>query len=338
MTFREKTAEAVNEMNEEQEEYEDEELEGIEVDWDSVPSVKFGTGVFITGELPEGEGNPVILFGDYDAPARDRYLGIVLDNPSLLVDEDENTDGTVVLDTDDDDNTDYRVHNGDSAQTTVKNSAVKFTGNTNLGEVIQPSEFDEDRAIVFVTGGGHVSVARSLDINGNNARQIWNEEGGYATTNGGLIDKSGDETTYARYDVQVPDELLGEEIGIMCDWRSEFEDEEYRERLEEDDDMNDSKWFSVFNMNTGQKLEPREYGEPIQRTFVDDWKEDATAEDFGEGAVETSLTETESEFVESYRSSGKDTDEETVREAVEADADAFDGEPNTEAIVEELAS
>lgn len=334
MTFREQTAEAVNEMNEEQE---DEELEGIDVDWDEIPSVKFGTGVFITGELPEDEGNPVILFGEYDDPARGRYLGIVLDNPGFIVDEDENTDGTVVVDTDDDDNTDYRVHNGDAAQTTVKDGAVSFTGNTYLGDVKETTEFDEDRIMLFVTGGGHVSVARSLDINGNNAYQTWNEEGGYSTTNGGLIDKTGEETTYARYDVQVPDELLGEEIGVLCDWRSEFEDEEYRERLENDEDMNDSKWFSVFNINTGEKLEPTEYGEPIQRSFVDEWDEDATAEDFDLSGG-SSLTETEREFVESYRNSGKDTDEDTVREAVEQDAEAFEGEPNTEAIVEELAS
>jgi len=356
MTFRTKTEESVQELNEESQSRQTT-VESIDIE--GLPFVKFGTDVFITGEFPEDEGNPVVRFvaQDYNDGRLDQgYLGLVLDNPGFLVDEDEGTENTVVVDTADEDSTEYRVFNPDSEQTIEKDYGIKFSGDVYDGDKIEPSEFDEDRIVLVVQGGASTAVAKALDKRGITARQVWDDEYNNATTNRGLVEYNPDPNSneprvrYARSPnrengksdlrntVELRSELEGSEIGLLSTWRSNV-DEDFAEELEEarendDSEVRDSKWFSVFNMETEEKLEPGDYEEPVGSNYLTwTWDDNFSRED-DPTIDENPLTEVEREFVEAYRESGQDTDEETVRQYVEED---LGDEANTEVIVETLA-
>jgi hypothetical protein len=359
-SFRDKVTEEVKAAAEDSNDNDTQEtLDQIEVDFDDIPFVKFYPTTLLSGTFPTDEGNPIIRFPDRsnnDGRQDQGYLGLVMDDVSILTDSDEGMEDATILETGESDSTEYRAVNFDDNQTTEKfgGDGVDISGDTY--EVQDRHTQIDGRAIVIVDRTASVSVARKLDVNGATFAGMDEETG---NVNGGLIEYApNDEDTpvsrrYAR-NPELREELYGEEVGVMVTRRSDA-DSGTTGYLGEDGDANDGQpvvgvgddgdthtdpsratfeelvaaderrdmmWYSVFDMNTGESIEPTE-GEPVGYTYLE-WRFDATA---------GNLPEEDWDFVQEYIEAGAPTDEDTILQNIEENADELSEEPNTDRMV-----
>ena len=316
-----------------------EELEQIDVDMSNIPFIKFTPTTLVAGTIPKDEGNPIILFKNYNRLNADdfdafdeegndmryvstRYLGIVVDNPRVVTSEEDGLEESVFVETGSDDSTAYRAVNYATEGTNEKFGGEGVSINGDTYEVEGTSTEIDGRAILVVDRTAATSVASKLDKNGAVAAGM--DESGQV--NDGLIeypnDGDGDEARYARPFVEMREDMLGNEVGFMVTYRSEV-DEEWAERLANDDSANDMMWYSVFDMEDETAVEPTT-GDPIVGSYLY-WNFDASA---------GRIPDDQYEFVEQYVDEGLPTDEETIRDNVESNADGFDTDPNADRIVE----
>ena len=357
-SFRDKVTEEVKDAASSGEDSEPEEtLDQIEVNFDEVPFVKFYPTTLLSGTFPEDEGNPIIRFPDTsnnDGRRDQGYLGLVVDDLSILTDEDEDMSEAKILKTDESDSTEYRAVNFDDEHTSSKfgGDGVDISGDTY--EITDSVTEIDGRAILIVDRTASTSVARTLDVNGATFAGMDEETG---QVNGGLIEYApNDEDTevgqrYAR-NPELREDLYGEEVGIMVGRRSEFdsgatgylgeegqfdepvvgegEDGETHtnpgratfEELVEADERRDMMWYSVFNMETGERLEPVE-GEPVGYSYLE-WRFDPTA---------GNLPEEDWDFVQEYIEAGAPKDEDVIVQNIEDNADELSDDPNVDRMV-----
>lgn len=326
MSFRESVTEEVQEAasnsgsNEEQET-----LDQIEVDFGSTPFVKFYPTTLVSGTFPEDEGNPIIRFPDAsnnDGRRDQGYLGLVLDDLTILTDDDEGMSEATFLKTSDSDSTEYRAVNFADSETdeVFGGDGVDISGDKY--EIEERVTSIDGRAILVVDRTAAVSVARKLDVNGATLAGMDEETG---QVNGGLIEYNpGDEGPNRRYarNPELREELYGQEVGVMVTRRSEV-DEDYAEAVADpDDETRDMMWYSVFNMETEEPLSPVE-GEPVGYTYLE-WRFDPSA---------GNLPDSDWEFVQEYIEAGAPTDEDTILENIEENSDQLSEDPNTERMV-----
>lgn len=345
MSFREKAAESSKNSGTGQSDY-----EGIDVDMDEVGWVKMQPTTFLTGVFPEDEGNPIIRFAapdNNDGRLDQGYLGLVLDDPEIIVDDEEGTEGTVILDREG--TSEYRLFNEDDRGTEVEESFTK----TDDGEVVQDGhdvtydagqgersysgeiveEIPEDRVILTIGGSASKGVAKSLDVKGALEADMGPEGD---SPNGGLMEympeemRSGDEkytSRYARNNPELKPDLLGTRVGFFLARREEIDDD-FAEQVEEGD-RRSMYWWTVFNTETEEIIEPEVTDtEPEQYTYLE-WRWDPEG---GAGLPEEHY-EYVSEYVEAaQQEGGPDTDEETIRGHIEDDMETFDTEPDDDTV------
>jgi len=326
MSFRDAVAEEVQEVATSSSETR-ETLDQIDVDFGSIPFVKFYPTTLIAGTFPADEGNPIIRFPDEsnNNGRRDQgYLGLVLDDLRVITDDDEGLGGSAIVKTDDEDYTEYRVVNFDDENTAEKydGDAVSISGN-QYGVEETLTELDE-RVILVVDRSASVSVARKLDVNGDTLAGMDETTG---RVNGGLIEYATDDTDaevnrrYAR-NPELREELYGSEVGFMVTRRSEV-DEDFAERVaDEADETRDMMWYTVFDMETEETITPTT-GEPVGYSFLE-WRFDPTA---------GNLPDSDWEFVQQYISEGLDDDESTIINNIEENASELSDDPNVERMV-----
>jgi hypothetical protein len=179
----------------------------------------------------------------------------------------------------------------------------------------------------------------------------------YAFTDdeGNSVDEDGNElpvdSRYAR-NPELREELYGTEFGIMAMNRSDADsgatgylgqDESNDEpvvgegenggthrnqsratweELVAAEERRDMVWYTVFNMETGDTLQPVE-GEPVGYSYLE-WRFDPEA---------GRLPEQDWEFVQEYISADAPTDEETILENIEDNSGKLSDDPNTERMV-----
>lgn len=319
--------------------------DGIDLTGDEI-WVRVHPGTFFTGVFPEDEGNPVIKFPAYDDDAQEvnagGYLGLVMDDPQLIVDEDEGTEGTVILETNDDDSSDYRIYNPDvKGAEVIDGVGVEFDSGQGAriykGDLVD--EFPDQRVVLVVSGNGSQNIAKRLDVKGVNALYDYDE----GQPNGGLIeyplrDDEGNrvdvdgnpvefQSRYARRP-ELKDSLYGTRIGLLMDWSSNMVnvdelDEDAREAFESRD--GDSYYYSLFNIDAEEEITIDEDGEPDQYSYLE-WRYDPDGAD--------RIPEDQFEFVTGYVDEADDFSEDAIREAIQSNADEFDSEPEEDRIVE----
>jgi len=324
MNLRETVAEDVKESAQDDGQ---ETLEQIEVDMGSIPFVKFYPTTLIRGTFPEDEGNPIIRFPDaaHNDGRRDQgYLGLVFDD--LAIETGDGTgfdmDDATFVRTSDSDSTEYRAVNftDDKTDEVFGGSGIDISGDKY--EVEERTTSIDGRTILVVDRAAAVSVARALDVNGATFAGMDEETG---QPNGGLIEYAPDDVDadvnrrYAR-NPELRDELYGEEVGILVTRRSEV-DEDYAERVADvSDETRDMMWYTPVHGD--ETLEPVE-GEPTGYSYLE-WRFDPTA---------GNLPDEDWEFVQEYIEAGAPTDEDTILENIEQNADELSDDPNTERMV-----
>jgi hypothetical protein len=343
---------------------EEETLDQIDVDFDETPFVKFYPTTLPSGVFPANAGNPIIRFPDRDnndGRQDQGYLGLVMEDISVITDEDEGMSEATILKTEESDTTEYRIVNLDDDRTSMKGGgdAVDIDGDTYWVE--ETVDEIEGRAILVVDRTAAQSVARTLDVNGATFAGMDEETG---DVNGGLIEYApNDEDTevgsrYAR-NPELREGLYGSEVGVMVGRRSEFdagatgyvgEDADPNtaepvvgegedgsthadpgratyEELVAADERRDMMWYTVFDMETGDSLEPVAAGgdgsEPAGYSYLE-WRFDSTA---------GNLPESDWQFVQEYIDSGAPTDEETILKNIEQNEDELSDDPNTDRMV-----
>lgn len=336
MGFRDAAVDDVQRANENNGSEEQEEVEQIEVDMGNIAFTHFHPTSIVNGTMPDGEGNPIIRFRDAqhnDGRLDQGYLGFVLDDPSVVVDEEEGTEGTVVLDVHE--SNELRVFDENDKQTTVgrgkgfdAEDQVKYGDRSYEGELVDG--FDEDRIILIVNGVASKSVARKVDVNGAPTADMDEETG---RDNGGLIEYSpdGEETDVSsRYtrDPELRSELYGEEVAFMVARREEL-DEDYAELVEEGD-RRPMKWYSVFAAGDDGEMDSLEMveGEPIGSSYLE-WR-------FDPDVGPSRLPDDDYEFVMTYVDEGLPTDEETIRTNLDQNPDALSEDYDADAIIERI--
>jgi len=304
-------------------------LEQIEVDMGSIPFVKFYPTTYITGTFPEDEGNPIIRFRDRsnnDGREDQGYLGLVMDDLTISTSDDTGFDMSeaTFLETSDADSTAYRAvnFNDDATSEAFGGAGADIAGDKY--EIEERTTTIDGRAILVVDRTAAVSVARKLDADGATFAGM-DESTGQVNT--GLIEYAPDDVEtevnrrYAR-DPELREELYGEEVGLLVTRRSEV-DEDYAERVADaSDETRDMMWYTVVNEVTGETLEPVE-GEPVGYSFLE-WRFDPTA---------GNLPDQDYEFVQEYIDAGAPTDEDTILDNIEQNADQLSDDPNTERMV-----
>jgi hypothetical protein len=352
MNYRQQVANEVNEAKENRSSNNDdnrETVDQIEVDMSETPFVKFYPTTAITGTFPTGEGNPIIRFRDEEnnGHGHQGYLGLVLDNISIDTSDDGgfNMSESAIVETDEDDYTEYRAVNFGDDDTSEKfdGEAVNIDGDQYGIE--DTHESLDERVILVVDRTAAVSVAKKLDVDGATAAGM-DETTGQPNT--GLIEYApNDEDTevdwrYARRP-ELREELYGEETTVLVSRREEIdaggtgyigengqhdepvvgfgEDEDthtdeseasYAE-LVEAGDARGMMWYSVFA--DGEALSPVE-GEATGYSFLE-WRFDPTA---------GHLPDEQWEFVQTYQREGLPQDEETIIENVEENFDDANAE------------
>lgn len=301
----------------------DQELDQIEVEMGDMTFIHFKPTTAITGTFPENEGNPIIRFWDeqHNNGRKDQgYIGLVFDNPTASVSEEEGTDGTIVLDVAD--SNEIRVFNTDDKQTELLGDVgVQYGDRMYRGDVID--EIPDERAIVIVSGSASTNVARTFDVNGEPLAGM--DETGDKID--GLIElpNGADTDVYSRYarEPELREELYGSEAGVMVVRREEF-DPEYAAQVEAGD-ARPMKYFLVQG-DTGEgveRLKPTT-GDPVNGSFLEwNWNDTET------GAI----PDQDLEFVNEYQRSGNSTDSETVRDFIDANRDALTGDTSDEQLV-----
>lgn len=348
MSFRDQVTEEVKEAAERSanNNQEREELDQIDVDLAETPFVKFTPTTMPTFTFPEkDDGNPVILFKNNqriadlgDAATNDdgrdlrllstRYLGLVVDDISAYMDADEGFDETVIARTGEDDSTDYRIFDLADENTVEKfdGDAIAVDGNTY--EVAETVDEIGGRAILVVDRTASTAVARTLDICGGPTAGMDPDTG---QVNGGLVEYAPDDADvpdngrYARPFVELRDDLYGAEVGIMVSRRSEIDDD-FAEAVADDENRSDMMWYSVFDMESGESLERGNYGEPTAYTFVE-WNFDPSV---------GRLPDEDWEFVVDYVEGGFPTDEESITENIEDNAELLSEDPNVGRMVDAI--
>jgi hypothetical protein len=343
---------------------EQETLEQIEVDFDEASFVKFYPTSLPNGTFPEDEGNPIIRFPDADNNdgRRDQgYLGLVMDDISVVTDEDEGMDEVSIIETGASDTTEFRVvdFSDDRTKRVFGGDGVSIDGDKY--EITEEHNEIEGRSILIVDRTASKSVARTLDANGATYAGMDEETG---QVNGGLIEYAPDDeetgvgSRYAR-NPELRDELYGATVGVLVSRRSnadsgatgylgrdgEANDGEAvvemssvpvgedgdthtdpsratYEELVAADERRDMMWYTVFDMETGDKLEPVE-GEPVGYSYLE-WRFDPTA---------GNLPEEDWQFVQQYIDSGAPQDEENILTNIEKNMDELSDDPNTERMV-----
>jgi hypothetical protein len=147
--------------------------------------------------------------------------------------------------------------------------------------------------------------------------------------NGGLIEYAPDEADVewnSRYtrNPELRDEFYGEEITFLVTRRS-MVDEEYAERVNNpEDETRDMMWYSLFREEDGEDtaIEPTE-GEPVSYSYLE--------ERFDPSAG--NLPDQDWEFVQEYIDTGAPTDEATILDNIESNAEDLSEEPDTERMV-----
>jgi hypothetical protein len=332
-------------------------LDQIEVDMGDTPFVKFYPTTALTGSLPASEGNPIIRFSDEANNGHDHqgYLGLVVDN--LTIDTEDSSDeggfdltGSSIVETDEDDYTEYRAVNFNDDATSEKfgGEAVNIDGD-QYGIENQHTSLDE-RVILVVDRTAAVSVAKKLDVNGGTPAGM--DPDSPDDINSGLIEYAPSDVDaevgwrYARRP-ELREDLQGGEVTILVSRREEVdsgftgytdEDGEFvlpqskREGSEDTephsneedasyaelvaaDDARPMMWYSVFDED-GNGLSPLEDGTSTNRPYLE-WSFDATA---------GHLPEDQWEFVQEYQAQGLPQDEETIMDNVRENFEDFDGE------------
>jgi len=326
MSFREAVTQEVQEVAERTSSEPQETLEQIEVDFGSMPFVKFYPTTLVAGTFPADEGNPIIRFPDEsnnDGRRDQGYLGLVLDDLHVITDEDEGLGGAGIVKTDDEDYTEYRIVNFDDDQTTEKydGDAVSISGaQYGVDEIVTEIE---GRSILVVDRTASVSVARKLDVNGDTLAGMDETTG---NVNGGLIEYAIDDDApvnrrYAR-NPELREELYGAEVGIMVTRRSEV-DEDFAELVhDESTEARDMMWYTVFDMETEEPITPTT-GEPVGYSFLE-WRFDPTA---------GNLPDQDWEFVQEYISNGLPDDEDNIIQNIEDNSGRLSADPNVERMV-----
>ena len=361
-SFRSQVTEEVKAASEDNNSEEEETLEQIEVDFDSTPFIKIYPTTLVSGQFPTDEGNPIIRFpdrGNNDGRQDQGYLGLVVDDPTILTDADEGMDEATILKTDDTDSTEYRAVNFADENTTEKSGgdAVDISGDTYFVDE-QVDEID-GRAILVVDRSASTSVARKLDVNGATFAGMDEETG---QVNGGLIEYAPDDedadvgSRYAR-NPELREEFYGEEIGVMVGRRSEFDagatgylgregqhnepvvgegedgethtnpgratfEELTEAQIDGQAERRDMMWYTVFDMDSGESIEPTE-GEPTGYSYLE-WRFDLEA---------GNLPEEDWDFVQEYIEAGAPTDEDTIIQNIEDNEDELSDDPNTDRMV-----
>lgn len=229
-----------------------ESVDQIEVDMGSTPFVKFYPTTALTGTFPEDEGNPIIRFRDEqnNGHGQQGYLGLVVDDLTIDQSEDGGFDMSeaFIIETDDDDYTEYRAVNFNDENTTEKfdGEAVNIDGD-QYGIESKVTSLDE-RAILVVDRTAAVSVAKKLDRNGATAAGM-DEDTGQPNT--GLIEYAPDgqgevedydgtiSWRYARRP-ELREELLGNDVTTLVSRREEI-DNEYTGYTGTNGDYNDGE-------------------------------------------------------------------------------------------------
>jgi hypothetical protein len=254
-----------------------------------------------------------------------------------------------IVETDDDDYTEYRAVNFGDEATSEKfgGEAVNIDGD-QYGIEDRHASLDE-RAILVVDRTAAVSVAKKLDRDGATAAGMDEETGQpntglieYAPDGEGQVDDF-DGTISWRYArrPEMRDELLGTDVTFLVSRREEIdsgptgylgrdgdtnggepvlglgEDEETHtneneasyEELVAADEARGMMWYSVFDED-GEALEPVE-GDAVGYSFLE-WNFDPTA---------GYLPDDEYEFVVTYEAEGLPTDEETILDNVRENFD-----------------
>jgi hypothetical protein len=313
-----------------------ESVDQIEVDMGATPFVKFYPTTAITGTFPEDEGNPIIRFRDEEnnGHAHQGYLGLVMDD--LTIDTEDASDdggfdmsGASIVETDDDDYTEFRAVNFTDDATSEKfgGEAVNIDGD-QYGIDEQHTTL-EGRAILVVDRTAAVSVAKKIDRNGATSADMDEETG---QTNTGLVEYVPDDQEsevswrYARRP-ELREELLGEDVTILVSRREEVDTgatgyipngetepvigdaddgtthsddaQASYEELIAADEARGMMWYSVFA--DGEALEPVE-GEATGYSFLE-WRFDPTA---------GNLPDEQWEFVQTYQSMELPQDESTI--------------------------
>jgi len=361
--FRDQATEEVKAAAENSNDDTEETLDQIDVNFDEASFLKFYPTTLVSGTFPTGDGNPIIRFPDRsnnDGRQDQGYLGLVMEDVSILTDESEGMQDATIIETGPEDSTEYRAVNLEDGQTTEKfgGDAVDISGDTY--EVVDRHTSIDGRVIVVVDRTASVSVARKLDVNGATFGGMDEETG---QVNGGLIEYAPeDEDTdvsrrYAR-SPELREELYGTEVGLMVTRRSEADSgatgytgrngqhdspvvgfgegetthsDESRATFEEltkattsdgTPERRDMMWYSVFNMETGDTIEPTE-GEPVGYSYLE-WRFDPSA---------GNLPEEDWEFVQEYIEAGAPTDEDSILQNIENNAGELSDDPNTERMV-----
>jgi len=315
-----------------------ESVDQIEIDMGETPFVKFYPTTAITGTFPENEGNPIIRFRDEEnnGHGHQGYLGLVVDDLTIDTSEDGGFDMSeaTIIETDEDDYTEYRAVNFGDDSTTEKfgGEAVNIDGD-QYGIESRTTSLDE-RAILVVDRTAAVSVAKKLDRDGA-TRAGMDEDTGQP--NSGLIEYAPEDADaevswrYARRP-ELREELLGTDVTTLVSRREEIDngftgytdddgnfaldvpegtDEDEVEAHSDEgeasyaelvaaDDARGMMWYSVFDED-GTALEPVE-GDATGYSFLE-WRFDPTA---------GHLPDDQWEFVQTYQSQGLPQDEETI--------------------------
>jgi len=378
MSFREQVTQEVQEAAENSgsgSSQEQETLEQIEVDMGTIPFVKFYPTTLVSGTFPENEGNPIIRFPDAennDGRRDQGYLGIVLDDLTILTDESEGMENAAFVETDADDSTEYRAVNFDDTNTTEKFGGEAVSIDGDQYGIDDTTVSIDGRAILVVDRTASLSVARKLDVNGGTLAGMDEETGevngglveyAYTGENGENVDIDGNEvpvgSRYAR-NPELREELIGEEVGFMVTRRSEADsgatgylgrdgdarggepvvgegedgnthsdfDRSTYEELVAAGERRDMMWYTVFDMGTGEAIQPvtdedPEGSEPTGYSFLE-WRFDPTA---------GNLPDEDWEFVQEYIEAGLPDDEDTIIQNIEDNVGELSDDPNTERMI-----
>lgn len=156
-------------------------------------------------------GSPVALRYFPGDPNEDEwgqgYHGLVLDDPFVVTD-DENTEGTVIVENAEDSGSDYKIANldDDSTEFMDERGALNFDGHKTFGDIVD--DFGEDRVVLKLSGSAGRRIARVLDLNGEpeagvvtdeDGEPVTDENGAFEMTKGLIEYHPEDESPYQRF-------------------------------------------------------------------------------------------------------------------------------------------
>lgn len=164
------------------------------------------------------------------------YYGLVLEDPSVVVDDDE-LEGTVIFEGTKEKGDDFKIVNADDEQTTIIESGVDFSGNLFYGEEVDALEDDE--MVLKLSGGAGRSTALALDVKGSGGahsvgayedEDVELHDGGFPVHSGHAVEyhpdgRDGEMPRNAR-DFELRPDVEGKEVIVMIQRLADI-DEEY---------------------------------------------------------------------------------------------------------------